>query len=63
MPSENKVLAISKDFLFEWDIRTWKLVSQLRFFNSFTKLWAQNDLAAVGNKLGVLDLLSPNENN
>lgn len=58
LPSENKILAISKDFIFEWDVRMWKLVNQHRFFNSFTKLWAQNDIAAVGNKLGVLSLLS-----
>jgi hypothetical protein len=36
-------------------------VNQHRFYNSFTKLWAQNDLAAVGNKLGILNLLSRQE--
>lgn len=58
MPSEHKVLAISKDFAFEWDTRTWRLVNNHRFYNGFTKLWAQDDVAAIGNKLGIVNLFS-----
>jgi hypothetical protein len=52
----NKVLGISKDCLYEWDLRNWRLSNRFMLYNGFTKLWAQRDALALGNKLGVVSL-------
>ena len=52
----NRILAISKDCIYEWDLRTWRLVNRFMKYNAFTKLWAKGDTVAIGNKLGVVSL-------
>lgn len=52
----NRILGISKDCLFEWDLRTWQLSNRFMLYNGFTKLCCQGDTVAIGNKLGVVSL-------
>ena len=52
----NRILGISKDCIYEWDLRTWRLVNRFMKYNAFTKLWTKGDTVAVGNKLGVVSL-------
>ena len=51
-----RVLGVSKDCLFQWDLRNWRLVNRIMRYNAFTKLWSNGDIVAIGNKLGVLSL-------
>lgn len=57
----HQVLGASKDCLYQWDIRMWKMVNIFRLYNAFTKLWTNGDTVALGNKLGIVNLSTINE--
>jgi WD40 repeat protein len=52
----NYVFGVSNDVVYQWDIRTWKLVESRRDCLGNTKLWTHNDTVAIGSKLGIVRL-------
>ena len=59
--SNYQILGVSKDCIYEWDLRTWRLSNRFMKYNAFTKLWTQGDTLAIGNKLGVVSLATLSE--
>jgi hypothetical protein len=52
----HQVLGVSKDCLYQWDLRMWRIVNNFRMYNAYTKLWTDGDTVALGNKLGIVSL-------